>query len=258
MIDTHCHLLPGIDDSAADDCEALSMARRAEADNISVAIVTPHVNSAAKLLSPVESIAFEIQRLQRLVVAEGLRLRLIPGAEVAMTAVPYFECGQLRSLSIGSEGRYLIVELASSELPCGFSQAIFSIQQQGFSPILAHPERIAAVAADPGVLEGDVHRGLLLQVTAGSLTGFFGGAAHSAALALIRQGWVQLLATDAHDSTERCMVLSPAVEKLKRWLVSSEIHALVHRNGERLLRGEVLPHGTRAYQPFRRFWFFGN
>ena len=43
MIDLHCHLLPGIDDGAADEAASLAMARIAMADGIRTIACTPHI-----------------------------------------------------------------------------------------------------------------------------------------------------------------------------------------------------------------------
>lgn len=255
MIDTHCHLLPGVDDGAEDEREALAMARCAEADGISVIVVTPHVRTPAEL-APAASIAAAVARLGERLSAAGVALRLVPGAEVAATALTNLEQAPMSSLTVGRGGSYLLLEPPPLELPCGFSRLLYEVRLRGFIPILAHPERVAVIADDPGCLEGEVRRGLLLQVTAGSVTGLFGDAVRRAAFSLIRQGWVQLLASDAHGERGRRPVLSPAVDKLRRRLAPSEIDALVAGNGARLLRGEALPHGTQPYRPARRFWFF--
>ena len=42
LIDLHCHILPAIDDGAADGAEALAMARLAVADGIATIVATPH------------------------------------------------------------------------------------------------------------------------------------------------------------------------------------------------------------------------
>ncbi len=42
MIDIHCHILPSIDDGAADDTESLKMAREAVRQGIDTIIATPH------------------------------------------------------------------------------------------------------------------------------------------------------------------------------------------------------------------------
>lgn len=43
MIDLHCHILPGVDDGAADLDDALAMARQGEADGIQAICATPHI-----------------------------------------------------------------------------------------------------------------------------------------------------------------------------------------------------------------------
>jgi protein-tyrosine phosphatase len=43
MIDLHCHILPGIDDGAADLGVAVAMARAFVADGVTVVACTPHI-----------------------------------------------------------------------------------------------------------------------------------------------------------------------------------------------------------------------
>ena len=77
MIDIHCHILPSIDDGAADDTESLKMAREAVRQGIDTIIATPHhvkyrydtdrhtVNEAVSLLN---------KRLNK----EGIPLTVLP------------------------------------------------------------------------------------------------------------------------------------------------------------------------------------
>ena len=43
MIDLHCHILPGIDDGAADLSVSMAMAKAYVADGVSVVACTPHI-----------------------------------------------------------------------------------------------------------------------------------------------------------------------------------------------------------------------
>ena len=43
MIDLHCHILPGLDDGARNEEEALAMAETAVKDGITTIVATPHV-----------------------------------------------------------------------------------------------------------------------------------------------------------------------------------------------------------------------
>ena len=45
MIDVHCHILPGLDDGAADIQESLAMAQAAIEDGVTHIVATPHSSS---------------------------------------------------------------------------------------------------------------------------------------------------------------------------------------------------------------------
>ena len=44
MIDMHCHILPGIDDGAKDEKDALELLRAEKEQGISKVVFTPHFN----------------------------------------------------------------------------------------------------------------------------------------------------------------------------------------------------------------------
>jgi hypothetical protein len=80
VIDLHCHLLPGIDDGAADEAVSLEMARIAVADGICTTACTPHIypgfyeNDRA-------GIEARVAALQRRLLDEGIALMLTLGAD---------------------------------------------------------------------------------------------------------------------------------------------------------------------------------
>ena len=44
MIDIHCHLIPGIDDGARDEADALSLLRMAVENGTKRMVITPHLH----------------------------------------------------------------------------------------------------------------------------------------------------------------------------------------------------------------------
>jgi protein-tyrosine phosphatase len=66
------------------------------------------------------------------------------------------------------------------------------------TPVLAHPERCQAVAADPAAVRGLVERGALVCLNAGSLVGEHGRTAERVAWQLVEDGVVALAASDGH------------------------------------------------------------
>ena len=81
------------------------------------------------------------------------------------------------------------------------TEAATEVEAAGLVPVLAHPERCRAVAADPGVVVPLAERGWLLCLNAPSLVGGHGGAAESAAWALLAAGAISLVASDSHRAS---------------------------------------------------------
>jgi protein-tyrosine phosphatase len=84
LIDLHCHMLPGIDDGAVDEADALAMARIAVDDGIQITACTPHIypgmyeNTGPAILEAV-------RQFQQLLARNDIPLQLTHGADVHMT-----------------------------------------------------------------------------------------------------------------------------------------------------------------------------
>lgn len=201
MIDLHCHILPGIDDGAADMAVALEMARALVADRVVVAACTPHIlpglyhNSGPQILAAVAE-------FQDVLESEGIPLRLVAGADNHI--VPDFAArlrtGHLLPLA-GSN--YVLIEPPHNVVPQRMEDLFFSVQASGFFPILTHPERLTWLPQHYEKVRRLVQNGVWMQVTAGSLTGAFGRSALYWAERMLDEGLVHILATDAHDNTRR-------------------------------------------------------
>jgi protein-tyrosine phosphatase len=69
-----------------------------------------------------------------------------------------------------------------------------------------------------------------MQLTANSLTGYWGSACKRMGLELLKEGLVHFLATDAHDAKERAPVLSSALKAAARVIGEDEAMKLVRDN----------------------------
>jgi len=204
VIDLHCHLLHGIDDGARDLDEALAMARLAVADGITHAVMTPHVMPGVFDNDRV-SIEPAVMAFREALAGEGIELAILAGGEVrigpellglvADDRIPYL--GQWQG------ERVMLLELPHSHIPPGSDKLVAWLREQGIRPLLAHPERNPDIARDPRRLLGYIDQGCLVQVTAGSLAGDFGEEYRAAALTLLENGWVTVLASDAHRRDRR-------------------------------------------------------
>lgn len=225
MIDLHCHLLPGLDDGAAELSVALDMARMLCADGVTVVACTPHIlpglyhNDGASIRSAVGD-------LQRALDDTGIALRLVEGADVhlAPNLVAGLRDGRIPSLA-GS--RYVLVEPPHHVPPPRLEQAFFELLVAGYVPILTHPERLTWIGSHYAIMHRLARAGVWMQVTAASLTGDFGRQAEYWGKRLLEDRIVHILATDSHDAVYRPPSLGRGRDAAERIIGAQEAEHLV-------------------------------
>lgn len=256
MIDTHCHLLPGIDDGAPDDAAALAMARIAVEDGVRTIVATPHSregdfpNERPRILS-------RLAQLRVLLEQEKIPLELRPGSEVHLAAglVEGIHSGRLLTYDDG--GRYILLECPYRTRPIRLDETIFELKIAGITSVLAHPERIRHFQEDLSRYEEAVRLGALGQLTSSSLVGVFGRTIQQLSEEMVRRRLVHILASDAHDGEYRPPRLAAARE---RWAqlggeesarLATETHPLALLEGSPIQPPPPLPAGKQR-------WFLGR
>jgi protein-tyrosine phosphatase len=255
MIDLHCHILPGVDDCAEDWDECLRMARIAVEDGIETIVATPHWpgdEGGASRSDRVQSLAREVQeRLDQ----EGIPLRVLPGHELVILPEILDELASGGALPYPTDGtgaaRYALLETPYHHLPFFLRDLLFQVQSRGYTPVLAHPERNPTVQAKPDTLQEYVDAGCLIQVTAGSLLGQFGGPSQRTARTLVRRGWAHVLASDAHSPENRPPRLTEACRQAAQLIGEEAARRAVESTPAAILRGLPLDFRGAAPPPAR-------
>ncbi|MFZ0846190.1 MAG: CpsB/CapC family capsule biosynthesis tyrosine phosphatase [Pseudolabrys sp.] len=225
MIDLHCHILPAIDDGAKSLDMSLVMARMAVADGITVTACTPHIlPSVYDNTGP--AIKSAVTALQNSLDQAGIPLRLVVGADVHVA--PDLGIG-LRDGHVPTlnGSRYLLLEPPHHVLPPNLEEHIFRLHSVGFVVIVTHPERMSWIEASYPLIQRLVHKGVWMQLTAGSLMGRFGRRPRYWAERMLDDGLCHLLATDAHNTTSRPPYLAEAREAAAMRLGEEEATHLV-------------------------------
>jgi protein-tyrosine phosphatase len=201
VIDLHCHILPGIDDGAPDLAASLAMAEAAVADGIVTIACTPHILPGV-YGNDGPGIKAAVAALAKVLADAGIPLELAVGADVhvAPTLIADVRAGRVPTLG-GS--RYLLLEPPHHVLPPRLEDFAFGLAAAGIIPIITHPERLKWIDGHYPLVQRLASRGVLMQVTAGSVTGKFGGRARYWAERMLDEGIVDVMATDAHDVTRR-------------------------------------------------------
>src|SRR3989454_10737106 len=201
MIDTHLHILPGVDDGPETMQESLTLAQMLVQEGIQAAIATPHYNDEFPQRSVAE-IRERVYYLQQELDRYGIPLRLFAGHEALIKAglLEDIQNGRLATLNGSS---YLLLELWNSTWLPETERVIFSLRAYGIIPIIAHPERYRAIQQDPGRLRALVQQGTLAQMTASSLIGWQGNTIRRCAETLLKKGLIHCIASDAHGLRRR-------------------------------------------------------
>lgn len=246
MIDIHNHILPYMDDGAADWEAALGMARDAHKDGISTVIATPH-HANGVYLNPASAIKQAVEQLNERLQQAKIPLQVLPGQEIRVYAdlLNDLEQGQLLTLA-GS--RYILLEMPSSRVPRSMEETCHELLIQGLIPVIAHPERNAEIAESPGRLERLIELGALGQVTSQSLAGVFGSKLQKLSFELCRRNAVHVIASDAHDSHHRPFGLSEAYAALDKEMGSAVSDCFRH-NSQRILDNEDLVRAVYTSSP---------
>lgn len=257
--DLHLHLIPDVDDGPATDEEAIELARLIVADGVSQLAVTPHFNAwNPKMLAGREELEDRLVALRDLLKREDVDLTVFPGAEHFLTPelLDLVAAGQAPTLG---PGPYILVELPFTERPLYADDLLYQLSLAGLQPVLAHPERYSWVGNDPNLVEPLVARGIILQLTAASLNGGYGGRIKKVAEFLLRQGWYSLVGSDVHHP-EQNRLLSEMEANVRAVAGEEAARVLFRENPQRVLLGEPLlpvPAGDPGTSRKRLFGLFG-
>jgi protein-tyrosine phosphatase len=244
LVDLHCHLLPGVDDGALDEADAIAMARQAAVDGIGTICATPHVRHDHPLR--IAELGERVGALRWALARAGVAVAVVPGAEVAVTSLRRLHDDELRAVTLGAAGRWLLLEPAPGPLDGELLDAVEWLERRGLRVVVAHPERHIG----PGFHEALVAlagRGVLIQVTAALL---LREPTASGLLDLARDGLVHLLGSDAHSSHGgRPVALAAALARLAEVdLVAPHIDWIGSDGPAAIIRGEAVtpPFGVQT------------
>lgn len=237
MIDLHCHILPGVDDGAKTMEESVAMARMAALTGTKTIVATPH------MLHPQYHVPGDVARAKHAELVAALAAANVP-IEVVLAGEIHWSSDVQRLLDTGeliplcAKRRYILFELPYSHVPHAFRDVVWRLQLAGIYPVLAHPERITELQDNPDRLEEYRNAGIPVQVTAMSLTGEAGRKVSKTAERWLEAGWVDLVASDGHNTVRRPPTLDGAARAVRRIAGSSAEDWILREVPRRLVAGE--------------------
>ena len=198
MIDTHLHILPGIDDGSRDFQESIAMAKKLVALGFTGGFTTSHFIPNSDQLADNKTKS---------------RLKLYPGNEIYVDPemVKYMQedqaslLGENTKLSVDATKNKKKKHYALFEVPfmteAGYlREVIFEMKSQNIVPILAHPERYEFLQKKPEKALELRKIGVKLQCNIGSMTRQYGPKPAKTMKYFLKHGLVDFLGTDAHHA----------------------------------------------------------
>ena len=212
LCDLHTHILPGVDDGAANMEDALQMLRNAVASDVELLAVTPHCNMPYELHNYLdESLKNRFLQLQQ--AAKDIPVQLVMGAEVFVDASLPQLLTQKKIPTINGS-RYLLTEFSADTGAEAFEDTLQDILELGYIPLIAHPERYSAVCKMPQMVASWLDMGCHLQLTSGSIMGEYGKTVQRTAAFLLQHDFVACIASDAHGLHRRSNFLLDVYDHL--------------------------------------------
>lgn len=252
MIDIHSHILPTLDDGSKSEEESLLMLKMAIEDGIRMIVATPHYNH--RYANERSKILTEVNKLNKLIKENQLDIDILPGQEVRVYGelIDDYEAGKL--LMINEHSNYMLIEFPSNHVPHYTERLLYEMELSGIKPVIAHPERNLELIKHPERLYNLVEKGALTQLTASSLTGFFGKEVQKFSKQLIDSNLIHTIATDAHNTTDRSFSMSQAYEVIIKRYGMSHV-AYFKGNASSIITGEPV-YGEQPH-PVGRKKLFG-
>ena len=208
-------------------------------DGIETIIATPHVfrgrwqnTSRARLEEVAASLRGQL----------GESPRILLGSE-------YFFAHDIAEVLAAGEGivplagsRYVLIEFTAHAIPPLVEQPFYRLQLDGWTPVIAHPERNIVFQSKPELLASLVRLGAKTQVTAASLLGDFGPEARDGAFDWIAAGMVHAVASDAHNLHKRPPRMTAALAAVRNTAGEAIANALFRDNPRAIVEARPLPY----------------
>ena len=234
MIDIHSHILPSLDDGPETFEESIEMCRIAAEDGITTIVATPHSKEGVYEAES-DSIVKSVKELNLKLKEAQIEVEILPGAELHLNERLLESLRNGEALTMNNNKKHILLELPFLFIPPGTDKLIGNLRSIGIIPIIAHAERITFFQRNHKTLEQLIKSGILVQITAQSLTGFFGSRERKCAEKLLKHKMVHFIASDAHSAVRRPPILSKAVEMASRITGKEEARALVFENPRQVI-----------------------
>lgn len=236
MKDLHCHALYGIDDGCETLGEAVALLKKMSDAGVKEVVLTPHFIEGSNYSCNNKQKKTLLTKLKSKLSEENIEIELYLGNEVSFTN-NMMKLIDDRSIYPINDSKYILFEFPMHNSYKESGETISELLSNGYTPILAHPERHSSFQNYPDVCEEYLRMGVLIQCNIGSLYGKYGHKAKKICKYYIKKGWVSFLGSDAHHDFK--YNIKKLRKKLKKLNKDEEyINDLLEENFDRVINNQ--------------------
>ena len=217
-VDIHSHVLPGIDDGARTMDDSIAMIKKFIDIGVYKVVATPHVMGGVWPNSK-ENILYKLQQVKKRLEKEQVDKFKIDAAAEYMLDENFLNLLEKKELLPIKENKILL-EMSYLNPPTNLFPTLFSMQVQGYKPIIAHPERYNFYHKDKKHYDELHQAGSIFQLNLLSLTKYYGESVQKVALYLLEKNMYKCVGTDAHH-LRHLESLNFVLSKKHRFLLKS-------------------------------------
>lgn len=237
IADIHCHMIPGVDDGAADMETALQMLRMEYEQGVRRIIFTPHFRREYFETSR-DMIKARFRELCEQVRMQGIGLELYLGCEFHRQS-DMFELSDKERAYRMADSDYILMEFSGADTADTVKRYVTEALIHGVRPVIAHAERYPALR-NVRLVRFLVDSGAYIQVNAGAILGNEGWSSRRFCKLLLREGLVHLIGSDAHDIKRRRPCMAQCVSYLERKFGADRAEQLMIDNPGRIIANEYI------------------
>lgn len=212
LIDIHNHTLYGVDDGPEDLRLSITMIKQAYEAGISTIVLTPH-RRKGMFRYETNVVEEHFIRLCESVAEQNINIQLFLGCEYHVSSDIFDDCNGHRVHTM-ADGDFLLMEYKEESEFSYIKQYTRQALDFGYTPIIAHVERYETLVEDISRIEELIEIGAWIQVNADSVLELDIRPINKFVKKLLKNGFVDIVASDAHDTMFRKNNLAEAYKKV--------------------------------------------
>lgn len=231
MIDIHCHLLFGVDDGPKKIEDSIAMLEEANRQGITNIILTPHYRRGMFKFDG-DLVRQHKAMLDKYAAELGITLHLGTEIHVNGDILEYLEEGKVFTLA-GSD--YVLTEYAYDTEYSYIFKMTKELLRYGYIPVIAHVERYGCIVKNPAHLDELREIGGMVQMNAAAIIGQEGWGTKQFCKKVLKQGWVDFVASDSHDMNKRICMMDKCYAYLEKKYGEKLAHRLTIKNARKVI-----------------------